>query len=92
MRLFIGFSFTFPNFDQLWSKIFIFKILVKENGKMFCSETALEGTKHFPKDIFSCSFSQGHPTTVFCKISVGGSKNRLEFSITFYSLRKAKNF
>ena len=32
---------------------------------MLCSETALVGTKHFPKDLFSCSFSQGAPNDCF---------------------------
>ena len=62
------------------------KFLVKENGKMLCSETALVGTKHFPKDLFSCSFSQGAPNDCFSVKYLwrgGGGKNRLEFFISF---------
>ena len=46
---------------------------------MLCSETALVGTKHFPKDLFSCSFSKGAPNDCFSVKYLwgggGGAKN-----------------
>ena len=41
--------------------------------KLNVGATQLDPEKHFT--------DQGHPTTVFCKISVREWKNRLEFSI-----------
>ena len=37
------------------------------------------------------TFTQGHPTTVFCKISVPRSEYRLEFSITWVRLKVSKS-
>ena len=66
------------------------KFLVKENEKMFCLETALVGTKHFPKDLFSLGRnSQGHPRLFSVIKNICSSKQK---SRIFYSLRKAKKF
>ena len=64
------------------------KFLVKENGKMLCSETALVGTKHFPKDLFSCSFSQGAPNDCFSVKYLGGGGQKS--SRIFYKLLQLK--
>ena len=58
---------------------------------MLCSETALVGTKHFPKDLFSCSFSQGHPTTIFLyNICWGGGEGGQKSSRIFNKLLQLK--
>ena len=41
----------------------------------------------FSKNNFNKDFVQGHPTTVFCEISVRRSKNCLEFSIAWGKLK-----
>ena len=58
---------------------------------MLCSETALVGTKHFPKDLFSCSFSQGAPNDCFSvKYLWGGGGGWQKSSRIFYKLLQLK--
>ena len=44
----------------------------------------------FDHNVHVIPYNQGHPTTVFCKISVWRSKYCLEFSITWGRLKISK--